>query len=97
MTPRLLTLTGSFAGATVEEALDGFEADCSEESYQGLQILERSEVAGGILVRYEVRFKHSVFDDEAWGSYECWAQLEQAGSSYRVVAATAAHHIFSRL
>jgi hypothetical protein len=45
----------------------------------------------------EVRFKHSVFDDEAYGSYESWERLEQAGDSYRVVAATTAHHDFRRL
>jgi hypothetical protein len=54
-----------------------------------VRVLERIERDDGTLVRYEVRWKHSIFDDHAYGSHECWALVKDG----RVVAATAEKHM----
>ena len=89
--------TKTYAGATIEEALDRFEEDCSQEFYQGLTVLERREHLGGISVRYEVRWKHSVFDDNPDGLHQAHALVRHqppAGpaAQFRVIAASPARH-----
>ena len=88
-------------GASVEEALHRFEDAFSEENYQNLAVLERVEQAGGVLVRYQVRWKYSVLDDSTSGSHESWALLvpadagagDPAGARFRVASATQARHM----
>jgi hypothetical protein len=90
VTPHLVALRGSFSGRTPEEALDQFERATSDEAYDSVEILAHDEKDG--LAHYQVRWRHSVFDDYAYGSHESWARLEKSPSGFRVVAASAAHH-----
>ena len=97
----LVAVTRRFAGRTIDEALRVFEDACSEENVDSVVIGECREHPGGILVSYEVRWKHSVFDDYAYGNHESRALLvrEEPGAGvpaeacFRVVEATAEHHI----
>ena len=99
--PALVAVTRRHAAPTIEGALRRFEDDCSEENVDGVAIQECVERADGLLVRYEVRWKHSVFDDHAYGSHVSWALVVPmdpgAGDSpddrYRVAAATADRHV----
>jgi hypothetical protein len=89
-----------FTGETIERALENFEDQCSEEDVDTLVIQERAERNDGVLVQYEVRWRYSVFDDHAYGSYVAWALLapsdagagDPANAGFRVAAATAEHH-----
>lgn len=98
--PALAAVKKRFSGATIEAALEGFEDDCSEEDVDTLVIHERSRSGEGVLVSYEVRWRYSVFDDHAYGSYEAWALLVPADPAagdppdarFRVASATAKHH-----
>ena len=74
----LVAVTRRFAGRTIDEALRVFEDACSEENVDSVVIRECHEHAGGILVSYEVRWKHSVFDDYAYGNHESRAFLTRA-------------------
>ena len=97
----LVAVTRRFAGRTIDEALRVFEDACSEENVDSVVIREYHEHPGGILVSYEVRWKHSVFDDYAYGNHEVRAFLtreapdagESADACFRVAEATAEHHI----
>ena len=97
----LVAVTRRFAGRTIDEALRVFEDACSEENVDSVVIGECREHPGGILVSYEVRWKHSVFDDYAYGNHEARAFLtreapdagESADACFRVAEATAEHHI----
>ena len=97
----LVAVTRRFAGRTIDEALRVFEDACSEENVDSVVIREYHEHPGGILVSYEVRWKHSVFDDYAYGNHEARAFLtreapdagESADACFRVAEATAEHHI----
>ena len=99
--PALVPMTRSYTGETVEKALDRFEDACSEENYRNLAIQEQTERPDGILVRYEVRWKYSVFDNGPYSSHVAWALLVPADpgagdppdARFRVVAATAERHI----
>ena len=90
-----------FTGRTIEEALHLFEDAFSDTNYQGMAIEERVESRDGILVRYEVRWKYSVFDDDTVGRHVSWALLAPADSSagdppdacFRVVKATQDNHM----
>ena len=89
--PPLIEVAGRFTGGTIEEAIDAFEKACSGEIYDSVKILERIGRADGVLVRYEVRWKHSVFDDYAYGAHQAWAVV-RSGDGFVVAAATKDHH-----
>ena len=94
-------MTKRCTGATVEETLTRFENACSEENFQGIAIKQYVERSSGLLVRYEVRWKYSVFDDGAPGIHESWALLvpadpaagDPADHGFRVAKATREHHM----
>ena len=98
--PALSAVKKRFTGATIEAALEGFEDHCSEEDVDTLVIQARAERSDGVLVSYEVRWRYSVFDDYAYGSYVSWALLVAADPAagdppdarFRVASATAEHH-----
>ncbi len=97
----LVAVKRRFAARTIDEALRVFEDACSEENVDSVVIKERHEHPGGILVSYEVRWKHSIFDDYAYGNYLSRALLtrevtdpgESAEACFCVAEATAEHHI----
>lgn len=99
--PPLVTVARHITGRTIEETLHRFEDACSEENFQNVAIQESTECADGILVRYEVRWKYSVFDDGPYSSHVSWARLlpadpgagDPADARFRVAAATQARHI----
>jgi hypothetical protein len=99
--PPLVAVSQPYTGTTIAEALGRFEAACSDEDFDSVVIQECSEHADGVLVRYEVRWKYSVFDEHPYGSHLSWALLlrshegsaDPADTRYRVAAATAAHHM----
>lgn len=96
--PALVPVGRRITGPTIEEALHRFEDAFSEENFQNVAVLARLERPDGTLVRYEVRWKHSVFDDATSGHHEAWALLAPSGSGagearYRVAAATQDHHV----
>ena len=99
--PALASVGRRITGGSVEEALHRFEDAFSDENYQNVAVRERIERADGVLVRYEVRWKYSVFDDATSGHHESWALLVPAepGSGdppdarFRVSAATQDHHM----
>jgi hypothetical protein len=103
--PPLVAVKRPYAGETIEQALDRFEEDCSEENYQGVKVLDQRESEGGILARYDVYWKYSVFDDGAYCSHVGWALLAPAnpaagdppGARYRVAAASAERHMPDKL
>ena len=98
--PPLIAVKQHFAGETIERALYLFEAECSEENVDGVSVQERIERSDGVLVRYDVSWKHSVFDEQGYDSYVSWALLapadpaagEPADARFRVAAATAEQH-----
>jgi len=98
--PALAAVARRFTGETIERALERFEDYCSEEDVDTLVVQERAERPDGTLVRYEVRWKYSVFDDHAYGNYVAWALLvpadpaagDPSDARFRVAAATAEHH-----
>ena len=98
--PPLAAVKQRFAGETIERALYLFENECSEEIVEGVLVQDRAERSDGTLVRYEVSWKHSVFDDYAYAGYESWALLAPADPAagdppdarFSVVSATAEHH-----
>jgi hypothetical protein len=98
--PPLVAVKGRFAGETIEQALYRFESQCSEENVDGVTVQERAERSDGVLVRYDVSWKHSVFDEQGYDSYVSWALLapadpgagDPADARFRVVSATAEHH-----
>src|SRR5687767_5811503 len=79
--PPLVPVKKRCTGRTVEEALHRFEDEFSDTNYQGMAIEEQVETRNGILVRYEVRWKYSVFDDDAVGRHVSWTLLAPADSS----------------
>jgi hypothetical protein len=99
--PPLASVGRRITGASVEEALHGFEDAFSDENFQNVAIQERTAHADGLLVRYEVRWKYSVFDDATSGRHESWALLVPADAAagdppearFRVSAATQDHHM----
>jgi hypothetical protein len=91
--PPLATVSKPYAGATVKETLTSFEDACSEENFQNIQVLAQTRWRGGWLVRYEVRWKYSVFDDGPPSTHESWAWLIPNGAGYRVAKATREHHM----
>jgi hypothetical protein len=96
----LVAVKQRFTGETIERALYRFEDQCSEENVDGVVVQERTERSDGVLVRYEVSWKHSVFDDVGYDSYVSWALLspadpgvgDPADARFCVAAATAEHH-----
>ncbi len=98
--PPLVAVKGSFSGETIERALYLFEAQCSEENVDGVAVKERIERSDGLMVRYEVSWKHSVFDDQGYATYVSWALVAPANPNagdppdarFRVHSATAEHH-----
>ena len=98
--PPLVAVKGRVTGETIERALTKFEDQCSQENFQTLKIQEQFARADGTLVRFEVRWKYSVFDDDNSGFHESWARLMPADpaagdppdSRFRVASATAEHH-----
>ena len=98
--PPLVSVKKRFTGETIERALEKFEDQCSEEDVDTLVIQERTRHGDSVLVQYEVRWRYSVFDDHACGSYVAWALLAPADTGagdpsdarFRVVEATADHH-----
>jgi len=100
-TPPLVAVPPRFTGRTIEEALRAFEDACSEENFHSVVIEECLERPDGVLVRYQVRWKVSVFDDHAYGSHVSWALLtaaapgagNSADARFCVAAATAERHI----
>ncbi len=98
--PPLVLVKKRITGETVEQTLAKFEEQCSAENYQTLKIEEKFMVNGCTMVRYEVRWKYSVLDDDTAGFHESWAVLEptyaQAGdpddTRFHVFSATAEHH-----
>ena len=93
--PPLAAVKKPYAGATVEEALARFEEACSEENFQGAKVLDQARWRGGLLVRYEVRWKYSVLDDSPPSAHESWALLvrDDPGAGFRVALATREHHM----
>jgi hypothetical protein len=99
----LVPVGGDFAGDTIAEALTRFEREKSDAAFDSVKVLEERRDRGGFLVKYEVRWRHSVFDEYAYGSHEAWAKLTwESGrrillwmrqKRFRVVAAEAANHI----
>jgi hypothetical protein len=98
--PPLVAVKQRFTGETIERALYRFEDQCSEENVDGVVVQERTERSDGVLVRYEVSWKHSVFDDVGYDSYVSWALLapadpgagDPADARFRVASATTDHH-----
>ena len=98
--PPLTELKQRIAGDTIERALYLFESECSEENVDGVAVQERIERSDGILVRYDVNWKHSVFDEQGYDRYVSWALLAPADPAagdptdarFRVVSASAEHH-----
>src|SRR5690349_21629750 len=89
--PALVTVTRKITGATIEQALNNFENTCSEENFQSLTIQEQVKRSDGVLVRYGVRWKYSVFEDTPSGFHTSWALLIPEGAGFRVAAATREH------
>jgi len=100
----LLPVSGDYTATSIDMALDLYERAWSEEAYENLTVLERRPQPGGtILVRYEVHWKHSIFDDYAYGLHEGWARVATLRGRrvmfwvreklYRVVAAEGEHHM----
>jgi hypothetical protein len=98
--PPLVAVKERVTGESIERALDKFEDRCSAENYQTLKIQEQFARADGTLVRFEVRWKYSVFDDDNSGFHESWALVASADPAagdppdarFYVVSATAKHH-----
>jgi hypothetical protein len=99
--PPLVTVARRITGGSVEETLHRFEDAFSDENYQNVAILEQAGHSDGTLVRYEVRWKYSVFDDGPHSTHESWALLVPADSAagdppdarFRVARATPDHHM----
>ena len=99
--PPLAAVGRRVTGGSVEEALHRFEDAFSDENYQNVAVRDRIERADGVLVRYEVRWKYSVLDDDTSGRHESWALLVPADpgagdppeARFRVSAATQDHHM----
>ncbi|MBF8269286.1 MAG: hypothetical protein HW386_995 [Gammaproteobacteria bacterium] len=99
--PPLVPVTRRITGKTIEETLHRFEDRYSEENFQNVAVQENTEHTDGTLVRYEVRWKYSVFDDGPYSNHISWALLipadpgagDPADARYRVAAATADHHM----
>jgi hypothetical protein len=99
--PPLVAVSRRITGKTIEEALDRFEDRYSEENFQNVAVLGSTERADGFLVRYEVRWKYSVFDDGPYSTHEAWALLLPADpgagdppdARYCVAAATTERHM----
>lgn len=98
--PPLVAVKERVTGESIERALEKFEVRCSEENYQTVIVQEQFKRRDGTLVRYEVRWKYSVFDDDISGFHESWALLapstpaagDPADARYCVSAVTAEHH-----
>jgi hypothetical protein len=100
--PPLVAVKRRCTGDTIERAIYVFERDWSEEAVSNAVVQERTERPDGLLVRYEVLWKVSVFDDHPYGTpYVSWALLvpadpaagDSADARFRVASATAEHHM----
>ena len=99
--PPLVAVKKRYTGESIEQALTRFEDAESEENFQGVKVLEQTKDVGGILVRYQMLFKYSVFDDGPYSSCVLWALLlpadpgvgDPADARFRVVSATAERHM----
>jgi hypothetical protein len=99
--PPLVPVTKRCTGDTIERAIYVFERDWSEENVSNVAIQERIERPDGLLVRYEVQWKISVFDDHPYGQpYGSWALVQPTDPTasdpdarFRVAAATQERHM----
>ena len=100
--PPLVPVTKRCTGDTIERAIYVFERDWSEEGVSKVEIQEKHERRDGLLVRYEVQWNISVFDDYPYGKpYVSWALVRPADPAagdppearYYVAAVTPEHHM----
>jgi hypothetical protein len=91
--PALQPLDRTFIGDDLDEAIEAFEKDRSEEAVDTTRILSSNARGPGVVAHYEVRYYYSVLYDTADGSYESWVLVVPDGKRFRLVAATPEHHM----